>query len=164
MMSSVQIFSQLLVAPGVVVGAGGSYLTTSATERARWNRVLDSRWDDRRVEAYASYAQSVKRTIIVAQRIAAGRGLSTDSEPLPPTQVSLDLLEAAEAERASQWKTVLLLGHPTTVAAARDWHEHAWLQAYASALLRGSASVWEEARTDLWIAKHSCGFPWNAGR
>ena len=154
MMSSVQIFSQLLVLLGVVVGAGGSYLTTSATERARWKRALDTRWDDRRVEAYASYAQSVKRTIIIAQRIAAGRGLSTDSEPLAPTQVSLDLLEATEAERASQWETVLLLGHPATVAAARDWHEHAWrLQAYARALLTGSASAWEEARTATDVAR-----------
>src|SRR5690348_4994172 len=120
MMSSVQLSNQLLVLLGVVIGALGSYLTTSATERARWKRALDSRWDGRRVEAYASYAQSVKRMIMIASRISAGRGLWSDTEPLAPTQVNLDLLAAAEAERASQWETVLLLGHPKTVAAARN--------------------------------------------
>ena len=154
MMSSVQLLNQLLVLLGVIVGALGSYLTTSATERARWKRAQDSRWDDRRVEAYASYAQSVKRMIIIAQRIAAGRGLWADSEALAPTQVNLDLLAAAEAERASQWETVLLLGHPKTVAAARNWHEHAWrLELYARALLTGSASDWQEARTATDVAR-----------
>ena len=118
MMSSVQLSNQLLVLLGVIVGALGSYLTTSLTERARWKRALDTRWDDRRVEAYASYGQSVKRMIVIASQIAAGKGLWTDVESLAPTQVNLDLLAAAEAERASQWETVLLLGHPKTVAAS----------------------------------------------
>jgi hypothetical protein len=38
MMSSVQLLNQLPVLLGVIVGALGSYLTTSATERARWKR------------------------------------------------------------------------------------------------------------------------------
>ena len=148
MMSSVQLLNQLLVLLGVIVGALGSYLTTSVTERTRWKRALDSRWDDRRVEAYASYGQSVKQMIMIASRIAAGMGLWADTEPLAPTQVNLGLLAAAEAERASQWETVLLLGHPKTVAAARNWHEHAWrLEAYARGRLTGSASDWQEART-----------------
>lgn len=148
MMSSVQLLYQLLVLMGVIIGALGSYLTTSAIERARWKRALDSRWDDRRVEAYASYAQSVKRVIMIASRIAAGRGLGSVTEPLAPTQVNLDLLAAAEAERASQWETVLLLGHPKTVGAARNWHEYAWrLEAYARALRTGDASDWQQLRT-----------------
>ena len=100
------------------------------------------------------YGQSVKRMIIVAQRIATGRGLWTDSEPLPPTQVNLDLLAAAEAERASQWETVLLLGHPKTVAAARTWHEHAWrLEVWARGRLTGNASDWQAARTATDVAR-----------
>jgi len=55
--------TQLLVLAGVVIGALASYLTTTANEKARWKRTLDSRWDDRRVEAYASYAQAVKDII-----------------------------------------------------------------------------------------------------
>jgi hypothetical protein len=32
----------------------------------------------------------------------------------------------AETERALSWETVLLLGEPATIAAARAWHEQAW--------------------------------------
>jgi hypothetical protein len=92
--------------------------------------------------------------IMIASRIAAGRDLGVDTEPLAPTQVNLDLLAAAEAERASQWETVLLLGHPKTVAAARNWHEHAWqLEAYARGSVTGSVSDWQEVRTATDVAR-----------
>ena len=150
-----QLLNQALVLLGVIIGALASYLTTAATERARWKRALDSRWDDRRVEAYASYAQSVKEMINIAGRIAAGRGLlGNDLEPLAPTQENLDLLAAAENERARQWETVLLLGHPQTVAADRNWHEHAWrLEAYARALLTGNNSDWPATRDAVDVAR-----------
>jgi hypothetical protein len=151
----VQLVNQVPVLLGVIVGALASYLTTAATERARWKRALDSRWDDRRVEAYASYAQSVRRLINIAGRIAAGRGLGGDGEPLSPIQENLDLLAAAEAERGWQWETVLLLGHPQTVAAARNWHEHAWrLEWYARARLTGNNADWQAARTATDVARH----------
>jgi hypothetical protein len=151
----VQLLNQVLVLLGVIIGALGSYLATAATERARWRRALDSRWDDRRVEAYASYAQSVKRLINIAGRIAAGRGLGGDDEPLAPTQENLDLLAGAEAERARQWEAVLLLGHPETVAAGRNWHERAWkLEWYARARIKGSNSDWQAARAAVDVARH----------
>jgi hypothetical protein len=154
MMLPVSLVNQLPVLLGVIIGALGSYLTTAASERARWRRNLDSRWDDRRIEAYASYAQAVKQMINLAQRIAAGRGLGDPSEPLAPTRENLDLLAVAEDERARQWETVLLLGHPLTVAAARNWHEHAWrLEWYARALIVGEKSDWERARTAANIAR-----------
>jgi hypothetical protein len=152
----VQLINQVPVLLGVIIGALGSYLTTAATERARWKRALDSRWDDRRVEAYASYAQSVKRMIKVAGRIAAGRDLGGDDEPLAPTQENLELLADAEAERGRQWETVLLLGHPHTVAAGRSWHERAWrLEAYARALITGSNSDWQAAISAADDARHA---------
>jgi hypothetical protein len=154
MMSFVNLLNQLPVLLGVTIGALGSYLTTAASERARWRRTLDSRWDDRRTEAYASFAQAVNQKINIAKRIAAGRGLGGDSEPLAPTQKNLNLLAAAEAERARQWETVLLLGHPLTVAAARNWHEHAWrLEWYARALIAGENSDWEQARAATDVAR-----------
>jgi hypothetical protein len=152
----VQLLSQVLVLVGVIIGALGSYLATAVTERARWKRALDSRWDDRRIEAYAMYAQSVKQMIYIAGRIAAGRGLGSDAEPLEPTQENLDLLASAEAERARQWETVLLVGHPQTVAAGRNWHEHAWrLEWYARARITGSKSDWQTARAAVDAARHA---------
>jgi hypothetical protein len=150
-----QLLNQVPVLLGVIIGALASYLATTATERARWKRALDSRWDDRRAEAYLSYAKSVKEMINIAGRIAAGKGLTgSDLEPLAPTQENLDLLAAAENERARQWETVLLLGHSQTVAAGRNWHEHAWrLEAYARALLTENISDWRATRDAVNVAR-----------
>src|SRR6478735_5952068 len=117
-----QLINQVPVLLGVIIGALGSYLTTAATERARWRRTLDSRWDDRRVEAYAAYGQAVKEIIRIVSRLAAGRGITSTHYPLALTQENLDLLEEANAMRATAWEKVLLLGNPDTVAAARAWH------------------------------------------
>jgi xanthine/uracil permease len=40
------VVQQLPVLIGVAVGALASYLVTSATERARWQRQQATRWDD----------------------------------------------------------------------------------------------------------------------
>src|SRR5580704_8203450 len=101
-----QLLNQVLVLLGVVIGALASYLTTAATERARWRRALDSRWDDRRVEAYAAYAQAVKEIISVSSRLAAGRGIGGSNQPLSQTQENLDLLATAGAARAGAWEAV----------------------------------------------------------
>lgn len=144
----VRVIGQLVVLAGVIIGALASYLTTAATERPRWRRALDSRWDDRRVEAYAAYGQSVKETIRIASRLAAGRGITPTHHPLALTQENLDVLEEANAVRAAAWEKVLLLGNPDTVAAARAWHESAWqLQWLMRDLSQEDSKRWQTARS-----------------
>jgi hypothetical protein len=136
----------------VIVGALASYLTTTAAERTRWKRTLDSRWDDRRAEAYASYAQAVKDIITISSRIYAGRNITpeSDSWALPPTPENLDLLESAVRKRAADWEAVLLLGHPETVAAARSWHESVWrLERWARGDATGEREDWEKVRSEV---------------
>ena len=120
------MLNQLLILAGVIIGALASYFTTAATESARWKRTLDSRWDDRRVEAYASYAQAVKEVTRLAAGFAGGRGIAVRFDPLSPTEENLDKLASASANRAAAWETVLLLGHRDAVIAARKWHESVW--------------------------------------
>jgi hypothetical protein len=142
------ILGQLGVLAGVVIGALATYLTTAATERARWRRDLDSRWDDRRIEAYAAYGRAVKEIVSISSRIAAGRGLGNASEPLAPTSENMALLAGAGATRAGLWETVLLLGNPDTVAAARAWHESAWrLEWFARGRLTSENANWQQARS-----------------
>jgi hypothetical protein len=81
--------------------------------------------DQRRLEAYTDYGYAVKNLIHLALRVSAHRGLNDIRPALAPDE-GLELLEAANQERAVKWKTVLLLGTPDTVAAARDWHTNAW--------------------------------------
>lgn len=144
------MFNQLLVLAGVVIGALASYLTTTANEKARWKRTLDSRWDDRRIEAYALYAQAVKEIIRLSARIAAGRGIAAHSEPLSPTRKHLDLVDSASSRRATVWETVLLLGHRDTVEAARRWHESVWrLDWIACRKENASSEDYETARSEV---------------
>jgi hypothetical protein len=146
----VSMFNQLLVLAGVIIGALASYFTTAANERARWKRTLDSRWDDRRIEAYALYAQAVKDIIRLSARIAAGRGIGTHSEPLSPTQKNLDLIDSASSRRAAAWETVLLLGHRDTIVAARRWHECVWrLDWIACRKENSSREDYENARAEV---------------
>ena len=144
------VLSQLLVLAGVIVGALASYLATAATERMRWKRALDSRWDDRRVEAYAAYAQAVKDIITISSRIYAGRNTTSGSWALPPSQETLELLESVGRKRAAAWEAVLLLGHPETVEAARNWHESVWrLERWARGDATGKHEDWEKARSEV---------------
>jgi hypothetical protein len=164
----VRVIGQLVVLAGVVIGALATYLTTAATERARWKRTLDSRWDGRRVEAYAVYGQAVKDIVRVASRLAAGQGVTSSHRPLASTPENFDLLEDADAVRAVAWEKVLLLGNPETVAAARSWHESAWRlewfvrdnhqddpkswEAVRSAVNDARSAFYESARKDLGVA------------
>ena len=142
------MLNQLLILAGVIIGALASYFTTAATESARWKRTLDSRWDDRRVEAYASYAQAVKEITRLAARFAADRGIAVHSEPLSPTQENLEKLESASSNRATAWETVLLLGHRDAVIAARSWHESVWHLDWVVRLKEGATSEdYETARS-----------------
>jgi hypothetical protein len=150
------MLSQLLVLAGVVVGALASYLTTAATERTRWKRILDSRWDDRRVEAYASYAQAVKDLITICSRLYAGRNIMADSDSwaLPPSRENLELFESAKRNRATAWEPVLLLGDPETVEAARNWHESVWvLERWARGDATGKREDWEKASSEVFRAR-----------
>ena len=121
-MSIVQMVLPLV---GVVVGAFGSYLTSSAGEQARWRRQQLSRWDARRVEAYAEYGDAVKRVYVACKQI-----LDAKAHTKPTAGCSIDErladLSQLSAERTSKWETLLLLGAPETISAAREWHRLVW--------------------------------------
>lgn len=119
------IVQMVLPLIGVVLGAWGSYLASSRGEQARWERQQQARWDARRVEAYAEYGYAIKQVFELSKRIAAARGFATSVEPLAPEEGVPELARLA-IDRASKWETVLLLGDPRTIAAARTWHRAVW--------------------------------------
>ena len=160
------LLQQLPALVGVVIGALASYLAGAAAERARWRRERAARWDANRMEAYASYALTVKKLFLIANRICAGRDLGSSAQPLPVDE-GLEKLAQAEIDRAAAWEQVLLIGDPATIAAARNWHECAWeLEAFARGIKTGKqgwaaaavaandarAEFYRNARSDLSIA------------
>lgn len=119
------IVQQLLTLLGVLLGAGATYTATTFTERAKWRRSHETRWDDKRLVAYSEYANALKRYAQVAYRLAATRGYPAAAQPID-IDAGLDELAAAEAEKTVKWEMVLLLGSPEAVAAGRLWTEVAW--------------------------------------
>jgi hypothetical protein len=113
--------NQLLAIFGVVVGALGTLLVTSFTDRARWQRDQSTRWDSRRLDAYIAYAAVVKEYHALALRLSASARRLTKSPPIDREQ-GLELLTEADARRTKAWEAMLLLGDESTVVAARAWH------------------------------------------
>ncbi|QQQ80840.1 hypothetical protein IOD16_27725 [Saccharothrix sp. 6-C] len=115
----------MLTIVGVLLGSAATFVVTSTTERTRWRRAQSARWDDKRLLAYSEYANAVKRMVRLCRRIAETRGLLATGQPVDLDSAFADLAEA-ETERASRWETVLLLGEPATISAARAWSEQVW--------------------------------------
>jgi len=119
------ITQQIVTVISVLLGAIATFAFTSLNERAKWRRSTDSRWDDKRLNAYSEYAAVVKRYSQLAGRLSAARGYPSDSPPIGLEEGMAQLHETA-AERTVKWETVLLLGAPEAVAAARQWVEATW--------------------------------------
>ena len=115
------VVQQLPALIGVVVGALASYLVGSATERRRWQRQQSTRWDEKRAQAYVEYGNAVKNVFYLCGRITNSRGLGLMREQINIAD-ALNELGRLASERSAKWETVLLLGDPDTVLAARTWH------------------------------------------
>ncbi len=119
------IVAQALTIAGVLLGSAATFFVTSATERTRWRRAQSARWDDKRLLAYSEFANAVKHMVRLCRRIAETRGLLPTGQPIDLTSAFADFAEG-ETQRALKWETVMLLGEPTTISAARTWYEQVW--------------------------------------
>jgi hypothetical protein len=120
---------QLPALIGVAVGTLGTILATSVSDRSKWTRAQAVRWDERRVDAYATFARAVKEMHLVAMRLT--RSAATDP-------ADLHELNEADNECSKAWEGVLLLGDAGTVDAAREWRESVYQLVSAA---RGRASA-----------------------
>src|SRR5690242_12940490 len=114
--------NQLPAILGVMIGALGTLLVTSLTDRARWKRDQAIRWDTRRLDAYVTYAASVKEIHALALRVSAPHRLHSKSRPLAREQ-GLEMFAEANARRTKAGEAMLLLGDEETVKAARAWQD-----------------------------------------
>ncbi|MEU6154934.1 hypothetical protein ABZ816_33600 [Actinosynnema sp. NPDC047251] len=160
------VVAQVLTIVGVLLGSVATFVFTSAAERTRWRRAQAARWDDKRLLAYSEYGEAVKQMVRLCRRIAETKGLLSTGRDVD-LDSSLDALAEAETVRAARWETVLLLGEPATIAAARAWSEQVWgleqilrdshpeassfLDAYRRAM-RLRNEFYDRARLDLGIS------------
>ncbi|MEU1278559.1 hypothetical protein [Streptomyces sp. NPDC005805] len=111
---------QLPALLGVVIGAFGSYLALTRTDRARFGREQAARWEERRLTVYSDYSRSLKKTVTLSYRVAAFLGNDPHPHPLTPEEAAPLLADASDA-RDPSGEALLMLGSPEVVAAARAW-------------------------------------------
>jgi hypothetical protein len=113
-----RIAQQLPALLGVAVGALASYLAGAASERMRWRRDQSVRWDDKRAQAYTDYGLAVKNVYAQSMRAAELRRRDGQDQTAAYEEALAELGRLTD-ERTAKWETVLLLGQPETIAAAR---------------------------------------------
>lgn len=111
---------QLPALIGVVVGALGSYLAITRGDQARFRREQEARWEERRLETYAEYARSLKKSVTLTYRIAAHLGNDPHPHPLSPEEAAPHLA-AANDGRDPAGEALLMLGTRDVVDRARVW-------------------------------------------
>jgi hypothetical protein len=116
---------QFFTLGGVALGATLSYIVTVMSERTRRRWDLNRQWNDKRLEAYAQYAEAIKHKCMLAQRIAVSAGLDVRAQPLD-REDGLRLLAEAEALRGVSYEKVVLLGSHDTVGALYELNRASW--------------------------------------
>ena len=120
-------------------------LNSKLSDRTRWRRGRDERWDAARMQAYAEFGNAVKEVFHLATRIAKGRGMPYSAEPLNPGMEAMSALNDAESRRARAWESVLLLGDPETVEAGRTWWHEVWRFVWFARGWLTDTEQWEDA-------------------
>jgi hypothetical protein len=119
------VLQQLPALIGVIIGAGGSFVVTTTTQRAGFRRELAARWDERRMNAYAEYARAQKMSITLTMRVASSFGADPYPHPLTAEDGAAALGAATEA-REPAWESLLLIGTPEVIEVAQRWNQAVW--------------------------------------
>lgn len=102
-----------------------TFFTTRASERERWSREYDTRWDAKRLQALTEYGAATKRVLTLSWDVAKSRGLGTSIAPTP-IGAGGPLIDEAETARGNKFEAVLLLVSSRTRRRAAEWHQFCW--------------------------------------
>lgn len=114
------MISQIVTLVGVLIGALTSYLATAMAERARHQRAMATRWDERKLQAYLEYASCAKEIADFAKRAWRAR------EGSESRQEFLAAMEEAERRRSVLFETLVLLGSPAAISCANEVNLALW--------------------------------------
>ncbi|MCA2215632.1 hypothetical protein [Jidongwangia harbinensis] len=131
----------------LLAGLGGVLITQRATlerEAAAWQRQQSIRWDDRRLDAYVSYAAAVKRNATAVAQQLARKGV-TKTIVAANLNAGLEELAIAEADRSVAFESVLILGDTATIEAGSLLNREVWrMQAQARGELHVDPIIWKD--------------------
>jgi hypothetical protein len=92
------------------------------TDRLRWRREQVARWDQRRLDAYTTFAATLKDITTLGFRLTAELRPGSHSIPIDRS-LGLQELAAANARKTKDWEALLLLADAPCVTAAREWRD-----------------------------------------
>ncbi|QLE73958.1 hypothetical protein FGW37_22375 [Streptomyces rectiverticillatus] len=162
---------QLVTVAAVILGGLTTHLTNALAERRRKRHELSTRWDDKKLDAYAGYVEKVRTSIFLAVELYELReGLRERHRD--DAEIKADMSEAGHL-RGRAFERIMLLGGDEVVEAAHtlnaatlgiDWQ--------AAGTTRGTLEEWRErnraafrainafhdaARTDLGVSGRVTG-------
>ncbi|WP_079158529.1 hypothetical protein [Streptomyces caniscabiei] len=147
---------QALPLVGVAIGAAVSLLVSALNERTRWRRQQSVRWDERRLNAYAEYAHTVKDLSNQYHRLAIARGVTAGTTSLEPTGAVLEELSKAEVHRSALAESLWLLGDVDSNTAAVKLNHALWhLQWLARGIPTTGVATWPEAYLEFRKAREN---------
>lgn len=139
--------TSLVTLAAVAVGGLLSFLSTRLTDRSRWAREEDLRWDAKRLDAYNEFASAVQQFANIARRISVGLGFLSNAQSMD-VETGLPALAAAGIAMNVQWERILLIGSPEVVMAAKAWLEEAYHLEFFARQLRSDPAEFAKATRD----------------
>jgi hypothetical protein len=151
--------TQIITLVGVLVGALTSYFATAMAERAKFKRLMATRWDERKLDTYIEYVSCIKKIQRAAMEV--GRARDRGEDPSDP----LTEMEENENSRSVLFEAFVLLSNNEAAAAAHDVNQRTWALLRAArtpssgmgdlrplALVEALNVLHEAARSDLAIS------------
>ncbi|MGC1214887.1 MAG: hypothetical protein WA890_26960 [Micromonospora sp.] len=118
-----QAVTAVVTVIAVLAGAAGTYIVGRLTDRDRFARELQVRWDQRRLDAYLAYVSAAKLVGTLANRIHAQR-LGGPAEA--DLRALLQELADVEVRRSEAFEAVPLLADGRTIEAAHELNRAVW--------------------------------------
>ncbi|WP_223769538.1 hypothetical protein [Streptomyces huiliensis] len=102
----------------VLLGAATTHLANHRMERQRHRQTLQTRWDAKKLDAYANYIDQMRACIFIAVHLYHHReGIRPSDQPEP--EIRAEMSEAGRL-RGRAFERVMLLGGDEVVEAAHD--------------------------------------------
>lgn len=134
---------QLVTVAAVLLGAITTHITNFLMERSRHRHEFRTRWDEKKLDAYATYIDHVRAGIFAAVQLYEQReGIRGTGRP--EQELAADLADAARL-RGRAFERVLLLGGDDVVEAAHELNASALeIDWQASGKTTGTLAAWRE--------------------
>ncbi|QNS05186.1 hypothetical protein [Streptomyces xanthii] len=112
--------TQIFTLVGVLIGALTSYVATAVAERAKFQREMATRWDERKLDTYIDYVTCIKQI----QRAAMDAGRARDQGA--DASEALAAMEESENRRSVLFETFVLLSNEMAATAAHAVNQRTW--------------------------------------